>query len=180
MKCKHTAWIVLGVCAGVVGACSDDTEIDSSTAQAAMRALVSSVDTAVTGYESDGDSAGTVKLTCSGGGAAEAQGHVSVAVNPVAVDVELAIAYDACQTQGGTTLDGNLVFKQTVLAGQAPLRVETVYQGDVRFTGEVEAECGVDVKVLVDEAGKAVSVSGTFCGNDAAALNVQVTPRWKG
>jgi hypothetical protein len=178
MISQHKTLIVLGAWAGLAGACSDDDEVDASTAQAAMSALVSSVDTAVADYPGDGEHS-TLKLDCAGGGTADVEGHVSVAVDPVAVDVGLAIAYDDCATRSGTTLNGSLDFKQSVLAGQVPTRVETVYQGDIVFTGDVEADCAVDVKVLVDEAGKTVKVSGSFCGNDAADLDIVVKPRWE-
>lgn len=106
-------------------------------------------------------------------------GHVHVAVDPVAVDVQLAIAYDKCETRDGAALSGNLDFKQSVLAGQNPVRVHTVYQGNVVFSGKLQADCAVDVMVLVDEAGKTVRVTGSFCGNDAADLDIAVMPHWE-
>ena len=180
MKTKHVAWAVLGFCAGFAGACSSSEEqADATTAQAVMSELVSSVDTTVTGYQSRDGGAGTLELTCSPSGKASVDGHVKVAVNPVEVDVQVAIAYDACETSRGTTIDGGLDFTQTVQAGQQPVRVQTVYQGDVQMTGKVQADCTVDVTVLVDEAGRSVQVSGSVCGHDAADLDLQIAARWK-
>jgi hypothetical protein len=170
--------MALGIFASLISACSDDDAVDSSTAQAAMRALVSSVDTSMSGYQTDSDSAGTVKLACARGGSADVQGHVHVTVDPVTVDVELAIEYDACETRDGAVLSGSVDFVQTVVAGQVPTRVETRYTGSVVFSGKVQADCAVDVRALVDEAGKTVKVTGSFCGNDAADLNVEVMPHW--
>jgi len=178
MEVKHNTWMALGMCASLLGACSDDDAVDVSTAQAAMRALVSSVDTSMSGYQGGGDSGGTLKLECASGGAADVQGHVHVMIDPVTVDVDLAIEYDACKTRDGAVLSGNIDFSQSVVAGQVPTRVETVYKGNVVFTGSVQADCAVDVSVLVDAAGKTVRVTGTFCGNDAADLNVEVMPHW--
>lgn len=178
MEVKHNTWMVLGMFASLLGACSDEQSVDSSTAQAAMRALVSSVDTSMSGYQSDSDSDGAVKLACASGGSADVEGHVHVAVNPVTVDVQLAIDYDACETRDGAVLSGSIDFTQKVVAGQVPTRVETRYKGDVAFSGKLEADCSVDVMVLVDEAGKTVRVSGSFCGHDAADLNVEVMPHW--
>lgn len=178
MKSHNNTLIALGAWAAITGACSED-EVDKNTAQAAMSELVSSVDATASSYQSDGEGGGKLRLECAGGGSADVEGHVSVAVDPVAVDVALAIAYDECETRGGTTLSGSLDFKQTVLAGRVPTRVQTVYQGDIVFTGKVEASCPVDVTVLVDEAGKTVQVSGEFCGRDAAGLDVEISPRWE-
>lgn len=178
MEVKHNTWMALGMFASLLGACSDDDAVDAATAKAAMRALVSSVDTSMSGYQSDNDSEGTVTLACASGGTADVEGHVHVAVDPVTVDVQLAIAYDACETRAGAVLSGSIDFAQKVIAGQAPTRVETSYKGNVVFTGTIQADCAVDVAVLVDEAGKTVRVSGSFCGNDAADLDVEVTPHW--
>jgi hypothetical protein len=180
MDTKRAAWIALGLCSGLAAtACSED-EVDAQTAQAAMNELVSSVDTTVAGYQSGGAGAGTVNLKCNAGGTADVSGHVNVAMNPVSVDVKVAIDYNACQTKNGTTLDGNLDFTQSVVAGKVPVRVETRYQGDVKLTGKVEADCAVNVSVLVDEAGKTVQVTGDVCGNNAADLDLTIAPRWKG
>jgi hypothetical protein len=79
----------------------------------------------------------------------------------------------------GTTIQGNIEFSQTVAAGAGtPLRVETIYTGDVTFAGKINARCPVDLNVLVDEAGRAVQVQGSFCGQDASALDLQISPRW--
>ena len=178
MDTKYAAWFALCLCSGLFGACSDE-EVDAQTAQAAMSELVSSVDTTIMGYQSEGQGTGTLNLKCAAGGTADVNGHVSVATDPVSVDVKVAIAYNACQTHNGTTLNGQLDFTQSVLAGKVPLRVQTVYEGNVEFTGKVEADCAVNMTVLVDEAGKTVEVRGTFCDNDAADLDLKLTPRWK-
>ena len=180
MSSKHITWVALGLCAGFASGCGDsDEKSDPAVAQAVMSELVSSVDTTVTGYQSGGAGGGSVKLQCEPGGSATVDGHVKVEVKPIGVDVQVAIAYDACQTKSGSTINGSIDFTQTVQAGATPVRVETVYQGDVKLTGKVQADCAVDVHVLVDEAGKTVKVSGSVCGNDAAGLNLQVSPRWK-
>lgn len=179
MDTKRAAFIALGMCSGLVAtACSED-EVDAKTAQAAMSELVSSVDTTITGYQSGGGGTGTINLKCNAGGTADVNGHVNVAMNPVTVDVKVAIDYNACQTPNGTTLNGNLDFTQSVVAGKVPVRVETKYQGDVKLTGKVEADCAVDVSVLVDEAGKTVQVTGNVCGNNAADLDLTIRPRWQ-
>jgi hypothetical protein len=68
---------------------------------------------------------------------------------------------------------------QTVEAANQPLRIETIYQGDVQLTGAVNAHCAVDMNVLVDETGKAVQVQGSFCGQDASTLTLQLQPSWQ-
>lgn len=105
-------------------------------------------------------------------------GYVNVVPNPVQVDVNVAIQYEACATNAGTTITGDLEFSQIVVAGSAPLRVETTYQGDVALSGRVDAQCAIDLNVLVDGSGQAIEVGGTFCGHEAATLDLQITPRW--
>ncbi|HKU43717.1 MAG TPA: hypothetical protein VJR89_36410, partial [Polyangiales bacterium] len=84
-----------------------------------------------------------------------------------------------CSTVTGTAIRGSLEFSQTVAAGPGtPLRIETLYTGDVELTGRINAKCPVDLNVLVDETGRAIQVGGQFCGQDAAALTLQVSPRW--
>jgi len=83
-------------------------------------------------------------------------------------------------TSRGNVLAGELEFSQTVAAGPGtPLRVETLYQGDVVFSGRIQARCPVDLNVLVDETGRAVEVSGSFCGRAAGMLDLQLTPHWQ-
>jgi hypothetical protein len=196
---KH-AGLAVGLGAALfVGACSDSdpdaqstaatiTTVDKSTAQLALGELTGSVDTTVTGFNGvapapgapivSADGAGTV-VRCAAGGDASVGGHVNVVPVPVLVDVNVAINYNACVTQTGTTLAGDIDFTQTVAAGVGtPLRVEAVYKGNILFSGKVVADCPVDVRVLVDEAGKAIEVSGTFCGQDATGLELQIMPRW--
>jgi hypothetical protein len=99
---------------------------------------------------------------------------------PVLVDVKLGIAFNNCETDSGTTINGNIDFSQTVVSNpETPLQIETIYQGDVTLAGRVNASCPVDVNVLVDETGRAVKVQGSFCNQDASQLNLQIAPRWQ-
>jgi hypothetical protein len=156
---------------------SDGKSVDAATAQLALTELTTNVDTTVSGVNGDASGA-AVSVNCAGGGAASVEGRVNVVPVPTQVDVQVAIDYNGCVSNGGTTLAGAIDFRQSVEAGALPVRVQTIYQGDVTFTGKVQAQCTVDLNVLVDEAGKAVSVSGSFCGHDAASLQLQVNPRW--
>ncbi|MET0387482.1 MAG: hypothetical protein ABW321_16045 [Polyangiales bacterium] len=191
---KHHSRIAIGFGAALAfAACSDSdsntTEdgtgarvmVDPATAQAALTELTTNVDTTVTGYGGAGTTAdgGGLTMRCSAGGDANVNGHVNVVPVPVNVDVQVAIDYNNCVTDSGTTLAGGIDFSQTVAAGAGqPVRVETIYAGNVVFTGRIQAECAVDLNVLVDEAGQTVQVAGQFCGQDAAALNLQISPRW--
>jgi hypothetical protein len=176
------------------GARASAGPVDVATAQLALDELTGNVDTAVTGYGTQnpvtapapGAAAATtpdgpvIAVQCASGGAASVGGYVNVVPVPVLVDVKVAIDYQGCVTQTGTTIAGNIDFSQTVAAGAGtPLRVETLYQGDVTLSGRVNARCPVDLNVLVDETGKAVQVQGKFCGQDASQLNLQVQPRWR-
>ena len=202
---KHS-WIAAGLVIGAAAlGCSDEpedgstavsistagsgaaTKVDVATSQAALTELTGSVDTTVTGYKPatapppPGTAAegGTVAVRCVPGGSANVGGRVNVALQPVTVDVNVAIDYEGCVTPTGTSMTGSVDFTQSVVAGPGtPVRVQTTYRGDVVFTGKVNASCAIDLNVLVDEAGRAVQVAGTFCGNDASSLNVQINPRW--
>ena len=175
-----------GLCSlalAAVGCADDDSNssggkpVDAATAQAALTELTANVDTTVTGAKGGADG-NAIQVTCAGGGGASVTGHVNVVPVPTMVDVQVGIDYNGCVTNNGTVLAGTLDFSQSVQAGALPVRVQTIYQGEVTFTGKVQAQCTVDLNVLVDEAGKAIQVTGSFCGQDAAALNVQVSPRW--
>lgn len=168
----------------------DDNEVsvavDPATAQLALNELSTNVDTTVTGFSDSGAHAtanpgagGAVAVRCQAGGDAMVDGYVNVVPLPVNVHVKVAITYNGCVTNGGTMIHGELDFSQTVAAGPGtPLRIETIYTGEVEFTGRVNAKCPVDLNVLVDETGRAIQVSGEFCGQDATALNLQISPRW--
>jgi hypothetical protein len=175
-----------GLCSLALAAvgCADDESntsagkpVDAATAQAALTELTTNVDITVSGANG-GVGGNAIQVSCAGGGGATLSGRVNVVPKPTTVDVKVAIDYNDCVTSNGTTLAGAIDFTQSVQAGALPVRVQTIYQGEVTFTGKVQAQCDVDLNVLVDEAGKAVKVSGSFCGQDAAALNVQVSPRW--
>ncbi|HMI94291.1 MAG TPA: hypothetical protein VK509_23125 [Polyangiales bacterium] len=175
---------------------SASVALDAETAQLALAELASTVDTSVTGFSSVSTSAGAsaarpngegvgaqaaIDVACAGGGGARIAGYVNVVAAPVMVDVDVAIAYAGCVTTGGTTIAGDVDFSQSVAAGAGtPLRVETLYQGEVVFSGRVDARCAVDLNVLVDETGAALEVGGSFCGQSAAELTLQVNPRWQG
>jgi hypothetical protein len=173
---------------------SASVEVDPQTAQLALAELASTVDASVTGFGSVNagtagapmangrgvGAQGEIEVACASGGGARIAGRVNVVPVPVMVDVDVAIAYAGCVTSGGTTIAGNVDFSQSVAAGAGvPLRVETLYQGDVVFSGEVNARCAVDLNVLVDETGRALQVGGSFCGQNATALTLQVNPRWQ-
>jgi hypothetical protein len=174
---------IFGIALAAMGCADDDTNssegkpVDAATAQAALTELTTNVDTTVTGAKGTADG-NAIQVSCAGGGGASVTGRVNVVPVPTTVDVQVAIDYNGCVTNNGTTLAGTIDFSQSVQAGALPVRVQTIYQGEITFTGRVQAQCTVDLNVLVDEAGKAIQVSGSFCGQDAAALNVQVSPRW--
>lgn len=181
---KNTMGAALcSIALAAVGCGDDDSNtsggkpVDAATAQAALTELTTHVDTTVSGVNSETTGSG-IQVSCAAGGGATVDGHVKVVPVPTTVDVMVAIDYNGCVTNNGTTLNGTIDFTQSVQAGALPVRVQTIYQGEVTFTGKVEAQCTVDLNVLVDEAGKAVQVTGSFCGRDAAGLNVQVSPRW--
>ena len=56
--------------------------------------------------------------------------------------------------------------------------VETIYEGDVNLSGNINVSCPVDLNVLVDETGRALEVQGTFCNQDAGDLAMQLQPLW--
>ena len=157
---------------------SSGKPVDAATAQLALTEMTTNVDITASGVKSDGTSDGKLEVSCAGGGGASVDGHVNVVPVPTTVDVKLAIDYNGCVSNSGTVMAGTIDFSQTVQAGALPVRVQTIYQGDVTFTGKVQAQCTVDLNVLVDETGKAVQVQGSFCGQDAANMNLQVSPRW--
>lgn len=185
---ERRSGLLLGLCAALaLSACSDEGEpdersaevtVDPAVAQAALTELTTNVDTTVTGFSGAGPNQAGLNLRCQSGGDAHVEGHVNVVPAPVTVDVNVAIGFNGCTTDRGTILAGELEFVQSVQAGSVPVRVETIYTGDVTFSGNVRAECAIDLNVLVDEAGRAVQVAGTFCGQDASAFNLQVMPRW--
>lgn len=163
--------------------------VDAKSAQLALDELTTNVDATVTGFSSSNPAAPgaadtdapAINVNCEAGGAANIGGYVNVVPIPVNVDVKVAISYEGCVTRSGTTIQGDLEFSQTVAAGAGtPLRVETLYSGDVTLSGAVNAKCPVDLNVLVDEAGNAVKVGGTFCGQNASSLNLKIMPRWAG
>lgn len=176
----------LGAALCIAGACADENAntdargepVDVATAQSALTALTTNVDTTVTGVNTMSSGDGTLTLDCASGGSANVTGHVNVVPVPVMVDVNVAIDYNGCTSDSGTQMAGTIDFTQTVQAGSVPVRVQTVYQGNVAFTGNIEADCLVDLNVLVDEAGRTVEVSGSFCGRAASELDLQVMPRW--
>ncbi|HKP55644.1 MAG TPA: hypothetical protein VJV78_02925 [Polyangiales bacterium] len=163
--------------------------VDAKSAQLALDELTTNVDTTVTGFSSanpavppgaapvaDGPA---INVSCDAGGAASVAGYVNIVPVPVNVDVKVAISYEGCVSRNGTKISGDLEFSQTVVAGAGtPLRIETLYSGDVTLSGAVNARCAVDLNVLVDEAGSAVQVGGSFCGQDASTLNLKIMPRW--
>jgi hypothetical protein len=173
----------------------ESAAVDPATAQLALDELTSNVDITVTGFSTQSTASpaaagaaggaapvaqGAIDLACASGGNARVDGYVNVAAAPVMVDVKVAINYDACVTRGGNILAGELEFSQTVAAGPGtPLRVETLYQGDIAFSGRIQARCPVDLNVLVDETGRAVQVNGSFCGQAATMLRLQLTPHWQ-
>jgi hypothetical protein len=164
--------------------------VDAKSAQLALNELSSNVDTTITGFSAlnpaaPGTPLGTVapaiNVSCDAGGAASVGGYVNIVPLPINVDVKVAIAYEGCVTRSGTTIQGELEFSQTVAVGPGtPRRIETLYTGDVTLRGAVNARCPVDLNVLVDEAGNAVEVGGTFCGRDASTLSLKIMPRWAG
>jgi len=183
------------------GASASAGPVDVSTAQLALDELSGNVDVTVDEFGTasvssaasvppppgadpavvNGDTATqNIQVACAEGGEAGVDGYVNVAPAPVLVDVKVSIAFDGCTSATGTTVSGDLEFSQTVVTGPGvPLQVETLYQGDVTLSGRVNVSCPVDINVLVDETGQAVEIGGTFCGQDAAELNLRLRPRWQ-
>lgn len=161
--------------------------IDRESAQLVLAELASTVDATVVGFSStptagEGEvgAQAAVEVACASGGGARVSGRVNVVPAPVMVDVDVAIAFNACLTRGGSAIAGSLQFTQAVDAGPGtPLRIATRYRGEVELSGRLQLRCSVDVNVLVDEAGQALDISGEVCGQDAAELSVQVTPHWQ-
>lgn len=181
MYMTKRSWFAIGFgITSLLAACGEDSDVDQSTAQAAASELVQSVDATVTGYQREGDGSGAVIVECAAGGQASVSGSVDVSTMPVSVDVQVSIDYQGCATKSGTMIDGSIDFTQSVVAGKDPVHVQTRYSGDVAFSGKVEADCPVDIAVEVDETGKAVDVTGTFCGQDAKDLDIHISPRWNG
>jgi hypothetical protein len=191
--------------AGPNGASAQAGPVGVQTAQLALDELSGNVDVSVDGFktgagtaavppppgtgaapvdgapgEAGANAARQLNVACAAGGDAALDGYVNVVPAPVAVDVKVAIGFNNCTTQTGTTIDGDIDFSQTVLTGpETPLQVETIYTGDVSLTGErVNVSCPVDLNVVVDETGRAVKVAGMFCNEDASQLNLQIQPRW--
>jgi len=164
--------------------------VDANTAQLALDELTTHVDTTVTGFGGmrAGDAPAapaapgetTLSMRCTAGGDARVGGYVNIVPVPVLVDVKVAIQYNGCVTNTGTTIAGDIEFSQTVAAGSTPLRVETIYSGDVVLSGRVNARCPIDLNVLVDETGQSIEIGGTFCGQDASTLDLRISPRWSG
>jgi hypothetical protein len=170
--------LAAAACADEEANTSNGQAVDAATAQAALTEMTTNVDTTVSGVKVGANDSSGIAVSCAGGGGATVDGHVNVVPVPTQVDVKVSIDYAGCVTNSGTTMAGNIDFSQTVEAGALPVRVQTIYQGDVTFTGKVQAQCTVDLNVLVDEAGKTIQVQGSFCGHDAAAMNLTVAPRW--
>lgn len=182
----------------VEGKAEGSSSVDPAVAQAALNELTASVDVTITDFDgansagippaappaaepgvSSAATQGGITINCIAGGNANVGGFVSVVPEPVNVDVNAMITYNDCVTLRGTTLDGTIEFSQSVAAGAGPaVQIETVYAGDVTMRGAVNATCPVDLNVLVDAAGRAVQVDGSFCGQDARELNLQIMPRW--
>lgn len=180
------------------GASASAGPVDVATAQQALTELSGNVDVSVDGFKtgstaaavpppapnaaesSDGIATQSINVPCAVDGDADVDGYVNVIPAPIAVDVKVAIAFNGCAMRSGTTVDGNIDFSQTVVTGpDTPLQVETLYQGDVTLSGNVNVTCPVDLNVLVDETGRAVKVAGMFCNQDASELNLQIAPRWQ-
>jgi hypothetical protein len=135
--------------------------VDPATAQLALDELSTNVDATITGFSDSSAPAGSaaaptaagapstasrLSVKCAAGGAADVDGYVNVVPLPVSVDVKVAITYNGCVTNSGTTIQGDVDFSQTVAAGPGtPLRVETIYTGDVELAGKVNARCPVDL-----------------------------------
>jgi hypothetical protein len=180
---NFSSLILVGTTAGclLMLACGSDSEsTDIATARSGWSELSGEVDGNLDEYRAAGNGA-TMELACSGGGMAAVDGAVAVQVVPVRVDVDTDIRYAGCVTARGVQIDGDVHFTQKVAVGGGELvRVQTIYTGDVDFSGAVEASCDVDVQVLVDLDGKLLNVDGAFCGQPAVQLDVEITPLWLG
>ena len=172
------------------GASMQPGVVDVSTAQQALTALTGNVDVSAGGFKygsaaNSGNGAGapeSVNVRCAGGGGANVDGYMDMVPAPMAIDVNLTIAFSGCATPNGTLIDGNVDFSQALASGRdstSPFRVETTYVGDVNLSGNVNVSCPVDLNVLVDEHGRALQVQGTFCNQDASSLAMQLQPLWE-
>jgi hypothetical protein len=162
-------------------ACGSDSEsADIGTARSGWSELSREVDGELREYRTTGDGA-TLEFACDNGGTAEVDGAVVVQAVPVRVDVDANVSYAGCLTARDVQLDGDVHVSQKVAVGGGELvRVETIYTGNVDFSGAVEARCDVDVRALVDLDGQLVDVSGAFCGQPASRLDVELSPLWIG
>jgi hypothetical protein len=162
-------------------ACGSDSEsADIGTARSGWSELSREVDGDLEEYRASGDGA-TLEFACDNGGTVEVDGEVDVQAVPVRVDVDATVSYAGCLTARDIQLDGDVHVSQKVAVGGGELvRVETIYTGNVDFSGGVEARCDVDVRALVDLDGQLVDVSGAFCGQPATQLDVEVSPLWSG
>jgi hypothetical protein len=162
-------------------ACGSDTDsADIGTARSGWSELSREVDGDLHEYRATGNGS-TLEFACDNGGTAEVDGAVLAQALPVRVDVDANVSYAGCLTARDIRLDGDVHFSQKVAVGGGELvRVETIYTGNVDFSGAVEARCDVDVRALVDLDGRVLNVSGAFCGQPAAQLDVELSPLWIG
>lgn len=122
-----------------------------------------------------------VSVPCPAAGNANVGGRVSIGARPAVMDVRATVIYDNCVSYAGTLLNGSVEVSQSLASNpEAPLQIETIYTGDVELSGAtINATCPVDMNVVTDLTGRSVNVGGTFCGQDASTLNLQIAPRWK-
>jgi len=123
---------------------------------------------------------GGAMFACASGGSANASGAVSIAAEPLTVDVDVALAYAGCTTGQGVTINGALDFsQQVVIGGDSLVYVETVLVGRVDFSGAREASCDIDLNVTLDSAtGAVVMAEGSACGYDASELSLNLRKNW--
>ena len=170
--------IGIALALGLAG-CGSDSTTDAKTAQAAMSELVSSVDTTMLAYASKQGGHGSLTVDCASGGKADVSGHVNIVKDPLAVDVNVAIDYQSCKTVKGNTLSGSIDFVEALDKNGSEPRVAVTYNGDVELSGNINAQCAVNVSVIVDTSAKSVSVTGHACGREASSLSFAIQPSWK-
>ena len=175
------ALCLLPAAAGCSGDDTQEPQVDRQTAQLAVTEVTRRVQVDLLSYR-ETSAEGGATFDCVSGGTASANGHVDVATQPVSVDVQITVDYDACAMDDGYALDGEIDFSQHVLvpAEQSVFRVETILVGEStisRPNGE-SFTCDFDLNVVVDGSGALVSAAGSACGYPASAFDVVITPHW--
>ena len=102
-------------------------------------------------------------VECPDGGSLSVDADGEVSGDHDRVEATLSIAFDGC-TADGVTIDGSLSYAGLV----TPEEVTAGIHGDIEWSGDVEAECAIDIEATVTRDGASVAastVSGGLCGH---------------